>query len=271
MSDRLNVTAVRAIAGRDLRIAARSRPVMIPLVLVPVILLVLPPLTLLLAAGSPATLADEFEPLLARVVPNLGSLPADPGGQAIVLILVYVFAPLFLLIPVMVAAVTAADSVVGERERQTLEGLLHTPTTDRELLLGKLLAPWTLAVSVAVGSAVLYGLTANLVLGAYGLAPRFPNLVWSLLVVWVAPAAAGVGLGLIVVVSARVKTFQEASQLSGIVVVPVIGLLVAQAVGAVLFDVTLLAVLGVVLWLLTLLLMRAAVRRFRRDRLIARD
>ena len=271
VSGRLNITAVRAIAGRDLRIATRSRAVMIPLVVVPIVLLIVPPLVLLLAAGSPEVLGAELRPLLSRVAPGLDGLPADPGAQAIVLVLVYVFAPLYLLVPVMVSSVTAADSVVGERERQTLEGLLHSPTTDRELFLGKLLAPWTLAIVVAVGSAVLYGLVANLVLAAYGVAPAFPNRAWVVLVAWVAPPAAGVGLGLIVLVSARVKTFQEASQVSGIVVVPVVGLVVAQAVGVLLFDVVMLAGLGAVLWVVTLLLMRFAVRRFRRDLLVARD
>lgn len=271
MSARLNTTAVRAIAGRDLRIATRSRAVMIPLVVVPIVLLVVPPLALLLAVGSPAVLAAEFQPLLTRLGPDVAGLPTEPGAQVIVLVLVYVFAPLYLLIPVMVSSVTAADSVVGERERQTLEGLLHSPTTDRELFLGKLLAPWALAIGVAVGSAVLYGVVANLVLAAYGVPPAFPNRAWAVLVAWVAPAAAGVGLGLIVLVSARVKTFQEASQVSGIVVIPVIGLVVAQAVGVLLFDIVMLAGLGAVLWVLTLLLMQFAVRRFQRDRLVTRD
>jgi ABC-2 type transport system permease protein len=82
---------------------------------------------------------------------------------------------------------------------------------------------------------------------------------------------AGVSLGLIVVISSRVKTFQEASQISGIVVVPIVGMVVAQIAGLFLFDTALLIALGVILWLLTLLLMRFAVGRFRRDRLATGD
>lgn len=264
----LNRSAVLAIAGRDLRVVGRSKAVMIPIVVVPLVLLVVPPLLLLLAAGSPEALARELQPLLARFAPALPGLPSQPGQQAIVLILVYVFAPLFLLVPIMVASVTAADSVVGERERQTLEGLLHSPTTDRELFIGKLLAPWVLAVAVTFISALCYGLVANVTLGRYGLPPSFPNRAWVVLVLWVAPAAAGVGLGLIVLVSGRVKTFQEASQVSGIVVVPVLGLVIAQVAGVFLFRVALLVGLGCVLWLLTFLTMRVAGRRFQRDRLL---
>ena len=263
-----NRGAVRAIAGRDLRLVRRSRAVLIPIVVVPIVLLLVPPLALLTTSGAPEALAAELQPLLARVTPAMAPPASTPGQQAIVLVLVHVFAPLFLVVPIMVASVTAADSVVGERERGTLEGLLHSPTTDRELLVAKLAAPWIVAALVTLVSAACYAVIANAVLGAYGLPPVFPNVVWAILILWVAPAAAGLGLTLIVLISARVKTFQEASQISGIVVVPLVGLVIAQVTGLLLFDVALLVGLGCVLWLLTLLLMRFAVRRFRRDRLI---
>jgi ABC-2 type transport system permease protein len=265
---RVNRAAVAAIAGRDLRIVRRSRAVIIPVVLVPLVLLLVPPVILLTAAGSAEAMATELRPLLTRVAPGVMPTVESPGQQAIVLLLVYVFAPLFLLVPIMVASVTAADSVVGERERGTLEGLLHSPTTDRELFLGKLAAPWIVATTVTLLSATCYSVIANVVLSAYGLPPGFPNLIWAILILWVAPAAAGLGLALIVLISARVKTFQEASQIGGIVVVPIVGLVVAQIAGLFLFDVALLVGLGCVLWLLTLLLMRFAVGKFRRDRLI---
>ena len=264
----INRGAVRAIAGRDLRLIRRSRAVLIPIVVVPVALLLVPPIALLATARAPDVLAAELQPLLTRVTPPLGPPSSTPGQDAVVLLLVYVFAPLFLLVPLMVASVTAADSVVGERERGTLEGLLHSPTTDRELFLGKLAAPWIVATLVTLVSGACYAVIANVVLGAYGLPPVFPNRVWVILIIWVAPAAAGVGLTLIVLISARVKTFQEAGQVTGIVVVPVVGLVIAQVTGLLLFDVALLTGLGCGLWLLTLLLMRFAVRRFRRDRLI---
>jgi ABC-2 type transport system permease protein len=268
----VNREAVLALAGRDLRIVRRSRAVLVPIVIVPLILLVLPPAALLVATGSPEALARELQPLLVRMPDAvIAALDGTPGQRAVELVLVYTFAPLFLLVPVMVAAVTAADSIVGERERQTLESLLHSPTTDRELFLGKLLAPWTLATVVTLASALLYGFVANAVLASFGAGPAFPNVAWSVLVAWVAPPAAGASLALIVLVSARVQTFQEASQISGIVVVPVIGLVTAQVAGVLLFDVPLLVGLGVVLWLLTFLLLRFAGRRFRRDRLISGD
>ena len=58
----------------------------------------------------------------------------------VVLMLGFLFAPMFLILPLMVASIIGADSIVGEKERKTLEALLYTPATDRELYLAKLLS-----------------------------------------------------------------------------------------------------------------------------------
>src|SRR5690606_13395110 len=139
------------------------------------------------------------------------------------LAVVRLLAPMLLLVPLMTASVIAADSIAGERERRTLEGLLLTPLSDRELLAAKLLGAWLPAVVIGIGGGVAYAVVADLAaLGAVdGL--LFPNVLWLLLVFWVGPAMAAVGLGLTVVVSARVTTVQEAFQVAGLVVLPVVG------------------------------------------------
>ncbi|HTE66574.1 MAG TPA: ABC transporter permease subunit [Candidatus Binatia bacterium] len=53
----------------------------------------------------------------------------------------------------LISMVIAADSISGERERRTLEGLLLTPATRREIVFGKLLAavsPWPVALAISV-------------------------------------------------------------------------------------------------------------------------
>ena len=49
----------------------------------------------------------------------------------------------------MVSAVLAADAFAGEKERRTLEGLLHLPISDRDLFLAKLLAAFLPAIAVS--------------------------------------------------------------------------------------------------------------------------
>jgi hypothetical protein len=52
-----------------------------------------------------------------------------------------------------ISLIIGADSISGERERATLEGLLLTPTSRRQLVFGKFLAgvsPWPVAMLIAI-------------------------------------------------------------------------------------------------------------------------
>lgn len=54
---------------------------------------------------------------------------------------------------VLIGLVIAADSLSGERERFTLEGLLLTPVSRRQIVVGKFLAaisPWPVAMAITV-------------------------------------------------------------------------------------------------------------------------
>ena len=56
------------------------------------------------------------------------------------------------------------------------------------------------------------------------------------MILWVAPAVAALGLGVMVRVSARARTTQEANQLGGAVILPLIFLAVGQSTGLLLVD-----------------------------------
>ena len=190
-------------------------------------------------------------------LPGLRAVPGEharrPAGRAgglneaqtiVVLMLVYMLAPMYLILPLMVSSVIAADSFAGEKERKTLEALLYTPTTDGELLLAKMLAAWLPALAIAWAGFVLYGTVANL--AAWPTMGRifFPNLMWIVLALWVAPAVAGLGLGVTVLVSVRAQSFQEAYQLGAMVVLPIMLLVIGQATGVMYFSTWLVLLLG---------------------------
>ena len=138
------------------------------------------------------------------------------GGRALILILIYTgllgvyswlmatnselnLLPLRQMVFEMVKAsiamsmcicmIIAADSVSGERERATLEGLLLTPANRTEIIIGKLLtalSPWPVAYAIAVSYwyAVAQGDPI------FGRAFVWGGVVGSLL----APVVAGIGI-----------------------------------------------------------------------------
>jgi ABC-type Na+ efflux pump permease subunit len=188
----------------------------------------------------------------------------------VVLMVVYYFAPMYLILPLMVASVVAADSLAGEKERKTMEALLYTPTSDRELFIAKLLSAWLPALAVAWGGFITYSVVVNVAAWPTFGHIFFPTAMWWLLALWVAPAVAGVGLGATVLISSRVNTFQEAYQLGGLVVLPVVALMVSQGTGALYLGPFFVFLLGLGAWLLDAGLFWLGVRALRRSALLAR-
>lgn len=260
---------VGAVVRRDLLIVTRAKAVILPLIIVPFILLVgLPALAGLAPQAADAVSTGDVEQLIRVLPPSvLAGLPDDPGLVAGYVFVVYVLAPMLLILPIMFATVIAADAVAGERERGTLEALLLTPLSDRELFTGKMLAAWLPAVAVGLGGAVVYAITANLAIGTQLGRLVLPNLEFLLLVLWVGPTFSAASLGAVVLVSVRAESFQAATQLGGLVVLPVLVLVVAQATGVLLLSPALLAVVGAVAALAAVVLLRAGGRMLTRTRL----
>jgi hypothetical protein len=270
----LNWKAMRAIAARDLKVVSRSSAMMIPMIVLPVILLVLIPGAL--GYFAPAMNAAEE---LNDVRRFLEMMPAQMKVQfqgytetqmMIVYMLVYFFAPLFLILPTMTASIIAAGSFAGEKERRTLEALLYTPTTDQELILGKMLAALVPAVLVELGGFVLYSVVVNAASWRTMGAIFFPNLMWIVMILWLAPAAAGLGLASMVLVSTKVNTFQDAYQLGSLVVLPLMLLILGQIAGVIYLSAGFAFLAGLVLWLIDAGVLWFAARTFQRGEIIAR-
>ncbi len=266
----MNRSVMRAIIAKDLIAVRRSKAVVIPMLAVPTLLMVGLPLLIGLAA------AGQQNPDVGRI---LNSMPGDLARpilelpqreQLIVLVNGYLLAPLFLIVPLMVSAVLAADAFAGEKERKTLESLLHLPVTEREMFFSKLLTAFIPAMAVSWIGFLCFCVVANTVAWPVMHRVFVPTQMWLVMILWVAPAVATLGLAVMVRVSARARTSQEANQLGGAVILPLIFLAVGQSSGLLLVPLPIAAVVGGLIWLVALWLVRGGARRFTRDQLAAR-
>lgn len=272
----MNKRAIFAIVRKDLKVVIQNKGVMMPIVLAPLILFGIIPwlITLLPSLAESLGLSGggfgDIQSLLDRMPAAFQQslVGYDDTQRFIVYTLVYMMAPLFLLIPLHVSCVIAADSFAGEKERKTMEALLYTPTTDRDLFIAKLLAAWSAALAVAFLGFVIYVITVNAAGWSSMHRIFFPNAMWILLMTWVVPALPGLGLGVMVIVSARAQGFQDASQIGTIVVLPMLILFFGQLSSGVMFSLTFMIVLGLGIWLLDALLITLGSRSFRRGRLL---
>ena len=272
---RINWRAVSGIIRKDLRMVTQSKSVMLPMIIIPLIFVVLIPVGMIIGFNYFSAVLEkssDFQDILRMLPASLRARYADLNVVQVVALYAfrYMFAPMHLILPIMTSSVIAADSFAGERERKTLEALLYTPTSDFELLLAKMLGALVPGVLVAWMSAVLYWIIVDI--GAWPLFgwPILPDATWLLLALWVAPAAAAMALGATVIVSSRAKSFQDANQISGLVVLPVVVLMVAQASGVTFLGVWLTFLVGLVFWFLAAVLYVIGARTLRRSELLAR-
>jgi ABC-type Na+ efflux pump permease subunit len=242
---------------------------MLPMLLVPALLLIVLPIVLAIAAGrsDPGGIGRFVESLPENLSAPIIGLPENE--RIIVLVHGHLLAPLFLIVPLMVSAVIAADAFAGEKERRSIESLLYLPVSDRDLFLAKIIASLVPAVAISWIGFALYALVSNV--SAWPVMHRvfLPTALWMVVILWVAPAVALLGLGVMVRVSARATTTQEANQLGGAVILPLIFLALGQSTGLLLLDLPVAIAVGLAVWLVALLLTANGARRFARDRLAA--
>ncbi|MFA9446934.1 ABC transporter permease subunit [Egicoccus sp. AB-alg6-2] len=265
----MNRRGIAAVVRRDLRLVWGSKSVVIPSIVVPALLLiVLPALAGVVPRFVDFAGAGDLDALLAALPDRaVAGLSSDPGLMVAEVVVTWLLAPLVLLVPVMFAAVIAADGIAGEKERGTLEGLLLTPLSDRDLAVAKLFAAWIPAAILGIGGAVLYATVANLSVGTQVGRLVLPTTEFTLMALWVGPTFAAAAMAAVSLVSARSKTTQEAFQIGGVVVIPVVLMLVSQASGALLLSAWLLIIAGMVALAIAAALLRAAARALSRDRL----
>ncbi|MFW9793739.1 MAG: ABC transporter permease subunit [Candidatus Thorarchaeota archaeon] len=221
-------------------------------------------------------LSMAFAPIL--IILLIGGLlfVVPPSELAMVMTLMGPMVPSFLgIFSIIPTTMISANALVGEREMNTLEPLLCTPLTDRELLWGKTMAgalPSLIilvcstllsVIGVAVLSLVL-GMPLLIVLdlpGLFLLSTSVPVMIFAVVAV-------------MIIVSGRVTRVYEAYQLTtGVVMVfiipmilPMLGLETGISSELVWFSNTLTLALAVILFVVGWAI---ALRLFNRDKLVS--
>jgi ABC-2 type transport system permease protein len=172
--------------------------------------------------------------------------------------------PMFLVLPIFLPIVLAAQSIGGERERRTLEPLLATPVSTVSIVLGKSLAALAPALAITWIAAALFCLGVDAVAGRMVL----PDPAWLFGTLVLSPLLALFGNATAVVVSSRVLDPRAAQNLAATTVLPLLGLLVVQLAGRIALGPRFYLVLAAGVALADVALIRVAVRLFDRERLL---
>lgn len=262
---------IRALIRKDMKEVTANTMVILPMVIVPVMLCVVVPLAVLLIVHSVGIEMINGVDMLEKIIPRY-PVPSDIDGlayQILYIFLNYSFLPFFMIIPVMLASIIASNSIVGEKERKTLETLLYSPITNREFLVGKLLSAFIPAVLITFASFLLYFVSINGV--SYALIGRMmvSSPIWISAILLLSPSVSLLGLSVTLLVSLKAKTFMEAQQTAGIIVLPFVALVVVQITGVVIFKTVYVLLLSGVLAGISCFIITRTGPRFNRERIIS--
>jgi ABC-type Na+ efflux pump permease subunit len=273
----MNWRSIWAIARKDLKEVQQNKAAWIPAIVLPLVFAIIMPalfavLPQLMPVEDIQRELGDMETLLKNLPPAVRTTfeGLKLEQMFVIYMTAFMLAPLFLIMPLMFSSVVGADSFVGERERKTLEALLYSPTTDMELFLGKVLAAVIPAISLSWLTYIVYIIVINV--ASYGLFHRiwFPLPTWWPLMFWLTPAFALLGISATVMISSRVKTFMEAYQLTGSLVVLVLALVIGQATGVLYLGAGTVMLVGTLIWIIDVILIYLGIRNFKRSMLIAK-
>lgn len=254
------------ILAKDLKVALSNPLIFLPMLIVPLVFTIVLPTVMLISAKYETMSMQGLDLMLKHVV-----FPAwvTTEPQKIVFTAIhYMFPTLFLMIPIMSASVLGASAFVSEKENRTLETLLYAPIGIRDIFLAKVLGTFIPAMLVTFLAFICFGTVVNIGGWAYFQKLIFPDLRWMILILLVSPAVTLFALTFIIHISAKVQTFQEAQQIVGIIVLPILLILVGQMVGLFMLTAKVLTAAGLVLLLIDLLFIRKVSSTFKPESLL---
>lgn len=259
----------KALIKKDLNEITSTKQIILPMTIVPLVLVVLIPLALVIGARF----VGEDSSLLSDLAPMLRLLPAEYAAYTPAQLLLkvsseYLFPSYFLIIPIMCSGVLGASSFVGEKEHKTMETLLYTPISMEQLLRAKIVGVIIPSFVITLVSFLAFGIIMNIGGFLYFGAFIFPNLKWLLIIFWISPIVTLLSLIFTVMVSAKSSTFQEAQQVSGLLVLPIILVLVGQMTGVLILNNAIIFLAGLVLLIVDYFLIKRISSKFIPEKLV---
>jgi ABC-2 type transport system permease protein len=216
-------------------------------------------------------------PIMLIAIVLLMALSAPSIATANIAILDPLMSPMLGIVSIIPASLISANALVGEREQNTLEPLLCTPLTDRELLVGKLLSSFIPSIALLLGSIVATEIATIVILTFVGAqVVLFPGVASLFLLLVAGPILIVAIVSVMILISGRVKRVYEAYQTSGATVLifmlpMLLPMISMDAAGNVDMNLVWLSdiLTLVVASLLAIITWALAIGRFNRDRMVS--
>jgi ABC-type Na+ efflux pump, permease component len=232
------------IATKDFNIFMKKKRILYTLIILPLLLSVGLPLTVMSLAGNAET--------------------AD------IIALLNAFSYFYIILAYILPSTLASYSILGEKIEQSLEPLLATPTTDSELLLGKTLASFLPCVGIIYVGAIIFMVLSDLsIYNSVGYL-FFPNWSMAFILLLAVPLSSILSIQLNVIISSRVNDVRTANQLGMILFIPFIAVYVLLETSVLSLNVVNLFAISAILFIADTVLFYINKATFNRDAILTK-
>ena len=258
---------IKAIIIKDWREVFKNKFVFFTVSFLPLMITAIPLGILYFAGGSDDFLAVST----ADLPPSFGTLCGElNGGDCMLYYIVTQFILLFMMVPVIVPMTIASYSIVGEKSSRTLEPLLVTPVSTLEILVGKGLSGVIPAVLATWTGYLLYAAGAHLMVNNPDVTSKLVDPLCLIAIFVVGPLLSIMGVCIAVMISSRVNDPRVAEQISGIFVLPIVGLFLGQTTGFILVNQEFILWMAGFVAILDGILFYFAIQLFQRETILSR-
>jgi len=266
----MNKRIISIIALKEWRIASKDINTMMMITMLP--LLVIGQMTLVIYLIYRFANISELQggfimkgiEGVSSIFPFVASLPFKEQVLSVAVLQM----PLYtILIPVMIAIYLSAFTIIEEKTRRTLEPLLATPARTDEILAGKAIVALAPAYIVTVICYFLVSVASFFIFG-----PQQTSILLSPLfiiaIIIITPLIGLLSFLLGVMSSARQTDVKSAQNTSLLIILPIFAIIGIQIAGFVVLNLAGILASAVILFLLDILLLKAAVKVFSRERIL---
>jgi ABC-type Na+ efflux pump permease subunit len=234
------------VATKDFSIFRRKRYIMYSLVATPLILALLLPGTLLFTTSS----ANVPYSLLTSLISSEFSI--------------------FIILAAILPTFIASYSFIGEKVEKSLEPLLATPTTDGELLFGKIIAAFLPSMAATYAGATIFMVFVDsFTKGQLGYF-LYPNWIAVVILGLVAPLACILSVEFNVIISSRVNDIRAAQQLGILVILPLLAIFILGETNPLYVDVYHLLIISGILSIADIILASLSKATFQREEILTK-
>jgi ABC-2 type transport system permease protein len=227
---------IKILLKKDLTDIIRSKGILAPLFIAQLCTSILFPAIIMICGFiSGSNFLEEISFFKETLIP-MYNIPEEFGtftGKLLYIFTNYSILPLLLILPFNGSAIICTHSIIGEKERKTLETLFNTPLKNNEIITAKICAPIIVSLIITLAELMLYMLVCNTISTIFIHIFIIYQFLWLFSIFIAALCVAVLGLSIIMIISIKAKTSVEAQQLSGLFITPLIMLMIFQITGLV--------------------------------------